>query len=298
MSLTQTTLHLRQQCHAKTSLEELKLALICLSHIMHRTVTGICGSLSTASDVGGRQAPAGFSDLRQSEQSTQLRGDNPLWISARSKFNEEVILGKKMNLPLATSSSLLGHVSKQGSCYEDNSPGKAKKSPDFLPCYWQNESFPNESYRVTATLRSVSLTHTHTPHIHTICSHISGASLVARLVNDLPAVQEIWVWSLGWEDPLEKEMATHSSILAWKISWTEEPGGLQSMGSQRVGHDWATNTHTSGRQSCSLSFCFYLDSNFFPRFQNQWGVIALYGNITKRKGQDAYLSLRNIKMKR
>ena len=49
---------------------------------------------------------------------------------------------------------------------------------------------------------------------------------------------------LGWEDPLEKEMTTHSSILAWKISWTEEPGGLQSMGLQRVGHDWATNIHT------------------------------------------------------
>ena len=64
-----------------------------------------------------------------------------------------------------------------------------------------------------------------------------GASLVAQSVKNLPAVQETWVRSLGWEDPLEKEMATHSSILAWKISWTEEPGGLQSMGSQRVGHD-------------------------------------------------------------
>ena len=50
-------------------------------------------------------------------------------------------------------------------------------------------------------------------------------------------MEETWVQSLGWEDALEKEMATHSSILAWKISWTEEPGGLQSMGSQRVGHD-------------------------------------------------------------
>ena len=49
-----------------------------------------------------------------------------------------------------------------------------------------------------------------------------------------------WVQSLGWEDPLENEMACHSSILAWKISWTEEPGWLQSMGLQRVGHDWAT----------------------------------------------------------
>ena len=63
------------------------------------------------------------------------------------------------------------------------------------------------------------------------------ASLVAQLLKNLPAVEETRVQSLGWEDPLEKEMATHSSILAWKISWTEEPGGLQPMESQRVGHD-------------------------------------------------------------
>ena len=63
------------------------------------------------------------------------------------------------------------------------------------------------------------------------------ASLVAQSVKNLPAVQETRVRSLSWEDPLEKEMATHSNILAWKISWTEEPGGLQSMVSQRVGHD-------------------------------------------------------------
>ena len=61
--------------------------------------------------------------------------------------------------------------------------------------------------------------------------------LVAQQIKHLPAVQETQVRSLGWEDPLEKEMATHSSILAWRIPWTEEPGGLQSMGSQRVGHD-------------------------------------------------------------
>ena len=52
---------------------------------------------------------------------------------------------------------------------------------------------------------------------------------------------ETWVWSLGWEDPLEKDMASHSSILAWRIPWTEEPGGLQSTGLQRVRHDWATS---------------------------------------------------------
>ena len=62
------------------------------------------------------------------------------------------------------------------------------------------------------------------------------ASLLARTVKNLPAMQETWVPSLGWEDPLGKEMGTHSSILAWKIPWTEKPGGLQSMGSQRVGH--------------------------------------------------------------
>ena len=64
-----------------------------------------------------------------------------------------------------------------------------------------------------------------------------GASLVAQMVKNLPAVRETWVGSLGWEDPLEKEMMTHSSILAWRIPQTEESGGLQSMGSQRVRHD-------------------------------------------------------------
>ena len=58
-----------------------------------------------------------------------------------------------------------------------------------------------------------------------------GASLVAQLVKNLPAMEETWVQFLGWEDPLEKEMATHSSILAWRIPCTEEPGRLQSMGS-------------------------------------------------------------------
>ena len=64
-----------------------------------------------------------------------------------------------------------------------------------------------------------------------------GASLVAQMIKNLPAIQETWVPSLGREDPLEKEMATHSRILAWRIPRTEEPGGLQSMVSPRVGHD-------------------------------------------------------------
>ena len=62
-------------------------------------------------------------------------------------------------------------------------------------------------------------------------------SLVAQTVKRLPTMWETWVQSLGWEDLLEKEMATHSCILAWKIPWMEEPDRLQSMGSQRVGHD-------------------------------------------------------------
>ena len=65
-----------------------------------------------------------------------------------------------------------------------------------------------------------------------------GASLVTQMVKNPPAVQEIWVRSLGWEDPLEESMATHSSILAWRIPWTEEPGRLQSIGSQRAEHNW------------------------------------------------------------
>ena len=60
---------------------------------------------------------------------------------------------------------------------------------------------------------------------------------MADTVKNLPAMLETWIQSPGWEDPLEKGKATHSSILAWRIPWAEEPGGLQSMGSQRVGHD-------------------------------------------------------------
>ena len=66
---------------------------------------------------------------------------------------------------------------------------------------------------------------------------LSLASLVAQMVKNLPAVRETQVQFVGWEDPLEKGTATHCSILAWRIPWTEEPGGVQSVGSQRVGHD-------------------------------------------------------------
>ena len=76
----------------------------------------------------------------------------------------------------------------------------------------------------------------------------SWAFLMAQMVKNLPVTQELWVWSLGREDPLEDDMATHSSILAWRTPWTEEADGLQSMGSQRVRRDWAT------KQMCSKRF--------------------------------------------
>ena len=72
---------------------------------------------------------------------------------------------------------------------------------------------------------------------NSMCDHFPGASDVKRL----PTMRETWVQSLGWEDLLEKAMAPHSSILAWKIPWTEEPGGLHSKESQRVRHDWVTS---------------------------------------------------------
>ena len=79
-----------------------------------------------------------------------------------------------------------------------------------------------------------------------ICKHVENKkrnhlSLGVQMVKHLPAMRDTLVRSLGWEDPLEEGMATHSSMIAWRIPGTVEPGGLQSMGSQRVGHDWATS---------------------------------------------------------
>ena len=83
---------------------------------------------------------------------------------------------------------------------------------------------------------------------------------MAQTAKNLPAKQETWVWSLSLEDSLEKGMATHSRILAWKIPWTEEPGGLQSRGLQKVRHNWVTNTH--------FYHCKFLDNSQFLETQN------------------------------
>ena len=74
-----------------------------------------------------------------------------------------------------------------------------------------------------------------------MCIYIYIYTVVAQTVKHLSTMRETWVRSLGWEDPLEKEMAIHSRTIAWKIPWTEEPGRLQSMGSQRVRHNWVTS---------------------------------------------------------
>ena len=84
----------------------------------------------------------------------------------------------------------------------------------------------------------------HRSHMSLYSEQYVWSFLEAKTVKNLPAMQETWVQSLGQKDTLGKGMATHSSILTWRIPWTEEPGGLQSTGSWRVRQDWATNTFT------------------------------------------------------
>ena len=92
----------------------------------------------------------------------------------------------------------------------------------------------------------------------------SWASLVAQMVKNPPAVWDTWVQSLGLEDPLEEGMAMHSSILAWRIPWTEEPGRLQFMGSQRVRHNWVAKHSTAQhRYSYYSFFCLFTDNYSF-----------------------------------
>ena len=102
---------------------------------------------------------------------------------------------------------------------------------------------------------------------------ITKGILVTQMVKNLPEVWENWVRSLSQEDPLEKEMAIHCSTLAWEIPWTEEPGGLQSVELQRVGHNWATNicshkgkVQVKVAQSC-LTLCDPMDYTVHGIFQ-------------------------------
>ena len=99
------------------------------------------------------------------------------------------------------------------------------------------------------------------------------------------------VWSLGQEDPLEKEMATHSSTLAWKIPWTEDPGRLQSTGSQRVGHDWVTSLHNRSSVNQTLDVLhsksskpaahFILSAFFYLNVKFSSEILSLYSDFTE-----------------
>ena len=133
-------------------------------------------------------------------------------------------------------------------------------------------------------------------YCHLSCTYLyplwpDWASLVAQSVKNLPAMQETRVLSLGREDPLEKEMAAHSSILVWKISWTEEPGGLQSMGSQRVGHNLVTKPPflkliisskirrvASGKHSFCQNLC-------APRIVQVLSLVGCAGGDTEAQGK-------------
>ena len=106
----------------------------------------------------------------------------------------------------------------------------------------------------------------------------SRASLVTQMLKNPLAMHETWVWSLGQEDLLEKGMAAHSSALAWRIPRTEEPGGLQSTGLQRVGHDWVANTSLSR----SSSYTFW-KRGLFPR---RWGT-SLKRRVTGFQGESS-----------
>ena len=98
----------------------------------------------------------------------------------------------------------------------------------------------------------------------------------SSVVKNLPAMQEMQVWSLGQEDPLEKHRGTHSSILAWRIPGTKEPGGPQLTGSQWVGHYWSSLAHTHAICSYRFSQCFL----FYPNFRKNWNTICLHLNRT------------------
>ena len=124
--------------------------------------------------------------------------------------------------------------------FSENSEAQGKIKPWML-----SEVYVDSCQEWSASAYSCSITPSYWVSFTPV---LSWTSLMTQMVKCLPTMWETWVWSLGWEDPLEKEIATHSSTLAWKTPWTEEPHRLQSMGSQRVEHDCVT----------SLSFPFVL----------------------------------------
>ena len=119
------------------------------------------------------------------------------------------------------------------------------------------------------------------------CTFPSWASLVAQTVKRLPAMQETRVRFLGWEDPLEKEMAIHSRTFAWKIPWTEELDRLQSMGSQRVRQDRATSL------SLSLSLCYIVGQPVW----DSWCIAIEWFNFSRKKKKVVFFFLKQKEKK-
>ena len=114
----------------------------------------------------------------------------------------------------------------------------------MLPLRAWNQSIKQlDNYIITLTISLYNNNYYTKIEIVFQSSNLTGITLVAQMIKNLPIMWETWVWSLGLEDPLEKERVTHSSILAWEIPWTEEPGGLQFMDLQGIRQDWATNTN-------------------------------------------------------
>ena len=128
-----------------------------------------------------------------------------------------------------------------------------------------------------------------------VCPSLS-ALLVAQMVKRLPTMWETRVRFLGWEDPLKKEMTTHSSILAWRIPWTEDPGRLQSMGLQRVGHDWVTSLHSLILlfQLSHLGKICYLNSIFFSNTHPwEFNTRNEESVVSKQKSKNTQISQNN-----
>ena len=116
---------------------------------------------------------------------------------------------------------------------------------------------------------------------------------MAQRVKNLQAMQETWVWSLGWEDPLEKGMDTDSSILAWEIPWTEESGRIQSMELQSVRHDWATNTFTTTYTYIQWNITPVIKRNKILSFAAIWVDLepVIYSEVTQTEKEKCHIIL-------
>ena len=208
--------------------------------------------------------PGALSDSGIKPASPTLQADSLLLSHWRSP-KCSVLFMKSIMLVSLISTSFLPDIPSDENCHGLSGLGLRTISRKFkLVCI--NTSGNNESLKLIFEWClevwdsiSLALTEQHLNFIVTISQHhsmgIPGVSAVKN-PSAMQKTQETKLWSLGQEDPLEEEMATHSSIFAWGIPWTEEPGGLQSIESQRFRHDWATDhTHTSNTRTGTTAFC-------------------------------------------